>query len=107
MAFNSDRSRLFVANANSDTVSVIDTATDRVVETISVKAEGPLPFGSAPNALAVSSDDSTLWVANGTDNAICVVSLGIPSATGRAHGTGQSRQRLYTDGLVPQQGFAG
>jgi len=81
MAFNSDRSRLFVANANSDTVSVIDTATDSVVETISVKAEGPLPFGSAPNALAVSSDGSTLWVANGTENAICVVSLG-PSSRG-------------------------
>ena len=87
MAFNSNRSRLFVANANSDTVSVIDTAADRVVETISVKAERPLPFGSAPNALAVSSDDSTLWVANGTENAICVVSLG--HSSNPVHASGQ------------------
>ena len=87
MAFNSNRSRLFVANANSDTVSVIDTAADRVVETIYVKAERPLPFGSAPNALAVSSDDSTLWVANGTENAICVVSLG--HSSNPVHASGQ------------------
>ena len=87
MAFNSNRSRLFVANANSDTVSVIDTAADRIVETISVKAERPLPFGSAPNALAVSSDDSTLWVANGTENAICVVSLG--HSSNPVHAPGQ------------------
>ena len=103
MAFNSDRSRLFVANANSDTVSVIDTSTDKVAETISVKAEGPLPFGSAPNALAVSSDDSTLWVANGTDNAICVVSLGIPSATGRATGQGSRVKGCIPTGWYPSR----
>jgi YVTN family beta-propeller protein len=103
MAFNSDRSRLFVANANSDTVSVIDTATDKVVETISVKAERPLPFGSAPNALAVSSDDSTLWVANGTDNAICVVSLGIPSAAGQGRGQGSRVRGAVPTGWYPSR----
>jgi YVTN family beta-propeller protein len=75
MALNSSGSRLFVANANSDSVSVIDTATDAVLETISVLPESSRPFGSAPNALALSADDSTLYVANGTDNALCVVEL--------------------------------
>jgi YVTN family beta-propeller protein len=88
MTFNSDRSRLFVANANSDTVSVIDTERDQVVETISVIPERGRPFGSAPNALILSKDDGTLYVANGTDNAICVVRLGAlsfpPSTSGRA-----------------------
>ncbi len=38
---------VYVANANSDTVSVIDTKTEEVVETIAVPPEGPrLPFGS-------------------------------------------------------------
>ena len=43
---------LYVANANSDTVSVIQTETNEVVETISCRPEGRLPFGSGCNALA-------------------------------------------------------
>jgi YVTN family beta-propeller protein len=76
MALTSDRTRLFVANANSDSVSVIDTVTDRIVETISTVGNVSRPFGSAPNALALAADGTTLYVANGTDNAICVVTLG-------------------------------
>jgi YVTN family beta-propeller protein len=36
MILNADGSRLFVACSNSDVVSVIDTRTDEVVETIAV-----------------------------------------------------------------------
>ncbi len=102
MVFNSDKSRLFVANANSDSVSVIDTATDRTVETISVLPEQSRPFGSAPNALALSSDDGTLYVANGTDNAICLVALG-GAAAPRAALTGGSR----VTGYIPTGWFPG
>jgi YVTN family beta-propeller protein len=78
MALNSAGTRLFVANANSDSVSVIDTAANRVLETISVLPEASRPFGSAPNALALGADESTLFVANGTDNAVCVIRLDPP-----------------------------
>jgi len=71
-----DASRLFAANANSDTVSVIDTASNRVVETVPVAPEASLPFGSAPNALALSPDGQRLYVANGGNNAAGVVRLG-------------------------------
>jgi len=101
MAMNSDRSRLFVANANSDTVSVIDTESDRVIETISV-APVSRPFGSSPNALAVSADAATLYVANGTDNAICVVSLGVRA--GRK-GTGPLESRVA--GFIPTGWYPG
>ena len=74
---------LYVANANSDTVSVIDTRTDEVVETISCRPEGRLPFGSGSNALAVSPDGTTLYVANGTNNCVAVVALGRVDAPGR------------------------
>src|SRR5207248_2741789 len=67
---------LYVANANSDTVSVIDTAKDEVVETIDCKPEAKLPFGSGSNAAAVSPDGYTLFVANGTGNCLAVVTLG-------------------------------
>jgi YVTN family beta-propeller protein len=79
MVLNPDHTRLFVACANSDIVSVISTKTDEVIEKISVHLEKNLPFGSAPNALTISADGKYLYVANGTDNAICVIQIGYPS----------------------------
>jgi YVTN family beta-propeller protein len=67
---------VYVANAASDTVSVIDRRSDAVVETIACRPEGRLPFGSGPNALALSPDGGTLYVANGTNNCVAVVRLG-------------------------------
>jgi len=67
---------VYVANANSDTVSVIDTASDAVVETIDCKPEAKLPFGTGSNAVTISADGLTLYVANGTGNCIAVVQLG-------------------------------
>ncbi len=75
MVFNPDSSRLYVACANSDLVSVIDTKTDQVIDSISVHLSKDMPFGSAPNALAISSDGTRLYVANGADNAIAVIQL--------------------------------
>ncbi len=69
------RGRVYVANANSDTVSVIDASSLAVVETISVKPDSSVAFGSAPNALSLSKDGRTLFVANGGNNAVAVVSL--------------------------------
>ena len=44
MLFNAARTRLYVANSDADSVSVIDTSRDRVVETISVRlSEKSLP----------------------------------------------------------------
>ena len=65
-----DGKHVLVANANSDTISVIDTAKDDVVETISTRPAEKLLFGSAPNALAVSPDGKTVYVCNGTNNSV-------------------------------------
>lgn len=75
MALSPDGTRLYVANANSDTVSVIDTASDTRIDTLGVKPMEELPFGSAPNALALSKDGQTLYVANGANNALAVIDL--------------------------------
>ncbi len=80
MAIGPRGARLYVANANSDTVSVIDTRTDSVVETIDCRPGSRLPFGSGSNALAVAPDGATLYVANGTNNAVAVVRLGARAA---------------------------
>ena len=77
MALAPAGNRLYVTNANSDTISVIDTGSDRVVDTLHVgNAEwrGPdVILGSSPNAVAVSPNGRTLYVANGSQNAIAVV----------------------------------
>lgn len=64
---------VFVANANSDTISVIATSDDQVVETISTRPTKELIFGSSPNAIAVSADGKRLFVSNGTNNAVAVI----------------------------------
>jgi YVTN family beta-propeller protein len=69
---------IYVANANSDCVSVIDTKTDLVAEQVIVRIDqesNPF-FGDSPNGLALSSDGTILYVANGMDNAVAVVNLG-------------------------------
>lgn len=70
-----DGKTLYVANANDDTVSVLDTARRRVVKIITVKPDASLPYGSQPNALALSPDGKTLCVACGGNNAVAVIDL--------------------------------
>ncbi len=73
-----DERFVFVANSNSDVISVIETQTDQVIENISVRlGEEKNPyFGDSPNGLGISSDGKTLFVANGMDNALAVIELG-------------------------------
>ncbi len=61
-----------VANAGSDTLSVIDARTDTVAGTICAKPNPADLFGASPNALAFNPSGDTLYVANGTQNAIAV-----------------------------------
>ncbi len=94
---------VYVANAASDTVSVIDRRTDAVVETIAVRPEARLPFGSGPNALALSPDGGTLYVANGTNNCLAVVRLGA-----KAFDADEQRpEKSEVLGLIPTGWFPG
>ncbi len=92
---------LYLANANSDSVSVIDIMSDAVVETIDCKPDGKLPFGSGSNAVCLSQDGKTLFVANGTGNCVAVVSLGKKSAANGAEGPSR------VVGLIPTGWYPG
>lgn len=70
-----DGKRLFVANTNSDTVSIIDTETGKLVKTIAVKPFPDAPLGSSPNGLALMDADH-LVVSLGRNNALAVYELG-------------------------------
>jgi YVTN family beta-propeller protein len=73
LALSPDRRYIVCANAASDTLSVIDTRTDAVVETIWAKPTPADLFGASPNALAFDASGETLYVANGTQNAVAVI----------------------------------
>jgi DNA-binding beta-propeller fold protein YncE len=87
MILNTAQTLLYVAADNSDRISVIDTGMNKIVDTIRTTApagvlRGPkqLP-GAAPNSLALSPDEKTLYVTNGGMNAIAV----IPLVSGQPH----------------------
>src|SRR5262249_15673121 len=70
-----DQTTLYVVNGNSDTVSVIDTATNRVLDTISVSRLGVKYKGGNFNVVTLSFDEKTLYVTFGYENAVAVVDL--------------------------------
>ena len=94
---------VYVANGNSDSVTALDTGQLQASEDIPVRlmpgAEG---FGGdSPNALAINEDGTTLYVANGLDNAVAVVALGRPAAYSGAAGPSQVR------GFIPTEAYPG
>ncbi len=80
MLLNADKSRLFVVNSDADSVSVIDTKSDRVTEKINIKLAENALGGMSPEGLALSADEKTLYVANSHTNAVAVVSLANPKS---------------------------
>lgn len=97
-----DEKFVYVANANSDEVNAISTATDLVTETIPVRLspEKNVYWGDSPNGLAISKDDNLLYVANGMDNAVAVLSLGKQSASG-SHANGSRVKGFIPTGAYP------
>jgi hypothetical protein len=85
MLLNRAGTRLFVANANRNTVSVLDTADGRTVELLAATLEPNAPPGSTPCSLALSPDESLLFVAQANINAIAVFQV---ETTGRSRSLG-------------------
>jgi YVTN family beta-propeller protein len=64
-------SDVFVANSNSDTISVLNPSTGEVGQTINANPLPGSPTGSSPNAMTML-DDTHLAVSLGTANAVAV-----------------------------------
>ncbi len=73
LAVSPDGHHVVVANAGSDTLSVIDTRTDEIVETIWSKLTPGELFGASPNALAFDRSGRRFYVCNGSQNAMAVI----------------------------------
>jgi YVTN family beta-propeller protein len=76
------RKRVYVANGNKDSVSVIDSESNKVVRTIKLQPFQKAVVGIAPTALALSPDGTKLFVACGGINAVAQVD----AASGRLEG---------------------
>jgi YVTN family beta-propeller protein len=66
---------LYVANSESDSVSVIPAGATQPERTISLSPYPGAPIGSNPDGLALGPDSRTLYVANSGDNDVDVVDL--------------------------------
>jgi DNA-binding beta-propeller fold protein YncE len=83
MTLNRAQTFLFVAEDQSDTVDVIDTTKNAIVESIPVIA-AMLPSalasnhykGANPNSVILSPDETQLYATNGNLNCVAVIALG-------------------------------
>jgi YVTN family beta-propeller protein len=82
MTLNAAQSLLYVAEDQSDTVDVIDTAKNAIVETIPVIAPASVVpaalaefTGANSNSVTLAPDEKQLYVTNGNLNSIAVVAL--------------------------------
>jgi YVTN family beta-propeller protein len=98
---SADKKFVYVANGNSDYISVIETSNFNVIDSIFVGLfkENESLIGSTPNALALDDKTNTLYVANGLDNAIAVVRLGKKAANN------VSNTESDVVGFIPTQAY--
>jgi DNA-binding beta-propeller fold protein YncE len=74
-----DDSRLFVANANNNTASVVDLKKDVETEKLNSALSTDAPFGSTPNAICFNSDESVLFVVNADNNYLALFDISKPN----------------------------
>ncbi|MCC7051898.1 MAG: bifunctional YncE family protein/alkaline phosphatase family protein [Gemmatimonadaceae bacterium] len=81
LAWDEGRQRLYVANGNSDAISVIDTRRNTLVATIAIAPFRERRIGLTPTALALAPDGGTLYVTLGGANAVAVYDVRDAGAT--------------------------
>jgi YVTN family beta-propeller protein len=93
-----DEKYIYVANGSSDAISVVNTHSLIVSETIPVGIQrSSLDLqGSTPNGLALNASGDILYVSNGLDNAVVHVALSKKSG-GRVNGSSTIKGRIPTE----------
>ncbi len=95
MVLKADGSKLYVAQDNSDSIAVINTANNAVEDEIKVTAPASIYpnkqnyKGAIPDSVTLAPDEKTLYVTNGGENAVAVIRL--------SNTAGNS----YVKGLIP------
>jgi len=82
LLFNQAQSLLYVANAHSDSISVVSTSTDTVQSTLQFQYSTLKGlYGATPLAVGLSPDQNTLYAAMSDLNAIAVLAVNGSSLT--------------------------
>ncbi|MBN9296773.1 MAG: bifunctional YncE family protein/alkaline phosphatase family protein [Filimonas sp.] len=69
---------LYVANANDNSVSLIDVQAGKVIETLNAALYPNAPSGSTSNGVALSENNKTLYIANADNNCVAVFDVSVP-----------------------------
>ena len=69
---------LYVANANDNSVSVISTSENKVIETLNAALFPNAPPGSTSNGLALNATEKRLYIANADNNCLAVFDVSKP-----------------------------
>ncbi|MCE5344822.1 MAG: bifunctional YncE family protein/alkaline phosphatase family protein [Bacteroidales bacterium] len=81
MCITSNGKYLFVANANDNNISVINTRQNKVIETLNTALYPDAPMGSTSNSVALSKDEKTLYIANADNNCLAVFDISVPGSS--------------------------
>jgi YVTN family beta-propeller protein len=93
---NNSNELLYIANGNSDFVSVVDVKKEKVTDSIETGlfSRQYRFYGSSPNALAIDAAANMLYVTNGMDNAVAVVAL-------------KNKAAATVKGFIPTEAYPG
>lgn len=89
---------VYVSNGNSDNISVINTYSNEVIDSIPVSifhSTSKEYIGSSPNALSINNTGSKLFVCNGMDNAIAIIDINIL----------ESKPKFLIKGFIPTEAY--
>jgi len=78
MLVSPDGKYLYVCNANDNSVSVIDTKTKHVIETLDAALYPNSPSGSTTNSICLDAAQKKLYIANADNNCIAVFDVSHP-----------------------------
>jgi YVTN family beta-propeller protein len=81
MCLSGDGRYLFVANANDNSVSVIDLKKRKVLEILNAALYANAAPGSTTNSVAISGNGKTLYIANADNNCLAVFDITKPGSS--------------------------
>jgi YVTN family beta-propeller protein len=85
MAITGNGRYLYIANANSNSVSIIDLTSKKIIETLHTALNPDAPIGSTTNSVTLSGNNKTLYIANADNNYLAVYDVSEP---GHSHSIG-------------------
>ena len=81
LLLNKKGTLLYVANANDNSVSVINTRSGKTLETLATTLFPTHLTGSTTNGIALSADEKTLYIANADNNYLAVFDVNKPGSS--------------------------